>query len=204
MFVLNDLNFAGITAFLAIVALSVQLRVHDVVIDKAHDLNDSRDVVLHVGNLHIADRSAGGKCLELGLEFQLGKSVDWLGNVHMVAVGDIVLVRYALNDAETLLQAFGELVGCTFDGRTVNGERDIGFPFPFVAGIVHVLHDFQCEGGRFRIGVGFPGHVFDTFVQTCIAKGNRGVAAVEQLVDRFAFFETGKSTVLPEDRGSVR
>ncbi len=74
------------------------------------------------------------------------KSVDWLGNVHMVAVGDIVLVRYALNDAETLLQAFGELVGCTFDGRTVNGERDIGFPFPFVAGIVHVLHDFQCEG----------------------------------------------------------
>ena len=135
MFVLNDLNFAGITAFLAIVALSVQLRVHDVVIDKAHDLNDSRDVVLHVGNLHIADRSAGGKCLELGLEFQLGKSVDWLGNVHMVAVGDIVLVRYALNDAETLLQAFGELVGCTFDGRTVNGERDIGFPFPFVADV---------------------------------------------------------------------
>ena len=67
-----------------------------------------------------------------------------------------------------------------------------------------MLHDFQCEGGRFRIGVGFPGHVFDTFVQTCIAKGNRGVAAVEQLVDRFAFFETGKSTVLPEDRGSVR
>ena len=44
-----------------------------------------------------ADSSAGGKRLELGLEFQLGKGVDRFGYMHMVAVGDVALIGYAFD-----------------------------------------------------------------------------------------------------------
>ena len=108
---LHDLNLAVPAADLAIVAFGVQLGVDDVVIDELHHLQHGGDVVLHVRNLHIADGAAGGQVLELGLEFQLGEGVDLLGDVHMIAVGDIALVGDALDDAEALLQALGELIG---------------------------------------------------------------------------------------------
>ena len=66
---LHDLDLAVPAAHLAVVALGVQLGVDDVVIDELHHLQHGGDVVLHVGDLHVADGAAGREVLELGLEF---------------------------------------------------------------------------------------------------------------------------------------
>ena len=101
--VLHDPDLPVKAAHLAVVALGVQLGVHDVVVDEAHDLEHGLQVLLHVGHLHIADGAAGGEVLELGLEFQLVKGVDILSDMDMVAVGDVALVSDALDDAERML-----------------------------------------------------------------------------------------------------
>ena len=54
---------------------------------------------------YIADGAAGGQVLELGLKFQRRKGINRLGDMDMVAIGDIALVGDDLNDAEALLQA---------------------------------------------------------------------------------------------------
>ena len=61
----HDLNLAFITAVLAVIALCVQLRIHNVVINKADHLKNCRNIVLHIRNFHVADCSACGKRLEL-------------------------------------------------------------------------------------------------------------------------------------------
>ena len=109
-FVVHDLNFPVVTAYLTIVALGIELGVHDVFIDEFHDGKDGRDIVLHVGNFHVGNGATGRKLLEFALEFELGERVNLLGNVHVIAVGDIALIRNAGNDAETLLQTFGEFI----------------------------------------------------------------------------------------------
>ena len=62
---LDDLDLAIVAADLTVVALGVELGVHDVVIDKLHDLEHGRDVVLHVRHFDVADRAAGRQRLEL-------------------------------------------------------------------------------------------------------------------------------------------
>ena len=79
--VLHDLDLAVKAADLAVIALGVQLGVHDVVVDELHEAQYGREVVLHIGHFHIADGAAGGEGLELGLEGQLGEGVDLLGDV---------------------------------------------------------------------------------------------------------------------------
>ncbi len=91
-------------------------------------LDNSLQVVLHVGHLDIADGAARGKLLELALELQLGEGVDLLGHVDVVAVGDIALVRDARINAKTLLQALGELVGRGLQRRAVQREVDVLSP----------------------------------------------------------------------------
>ena len=112
--VLLNLDLAVKAADLAVVGLGVQFGVHDVVVDELHDFQNGVDVILHVGHFHVADGAAGGQLLEFRLEGQLSESVDLLGYVDMVGVGDIALVRDAGDQAEPLLQALGELVGGRF------------------------------------------------------------------------------------------
>ncbi len=57
-FVRHDSDFAGVAAFLAAVALCVQLGIHYVVVDVLEQCHDSRNVVLHVRNFNIAHGSA--------------------------------------------------------------------------------------------------------------------------------------------------
>ena len=109
--VLHDLDLAVEAADLAVVRLRVQLGVHDVVVDVLHDRENRRDVLLHVRHLDVADRAAGRELLELRLDLELLERVDLLGHVDVVGVRDVVLVGDALDDAEALLQALGELVG---------------------------------------------------------------------------------------------
>ena len=61
--------------------------------------------------------------------------------MNVIAVGDIALVGDALDNAETLLKALGELVCGRFKRRTVYSEADRRLLLPSVAGGVHVFHD---------------------------------------------------------------
>ena len=124
--------------------------------------------------------------LELGLELQLGKGVDRLGDMDMVAIGDIALVSDALNDAEALLQALGKLIGGGFQGRAVEGIVDIFGGLPLQAFFVHLFHNGQSERSGGGVCVALAGHVLHAFIQTCVAQGDSGVAAVKELVDDLA------------------
>ena len=98
--ILLDTDFAVIAAALAVVRLGVQLRIHDVVIDILHQLQNRIDVLLHIGYFHVADGATGAQVLELGLKGQLGESINFLRNMDMVGIGDVILVRDAGDDAE--------------------------------------------------------------------------------------------------------
>ena len=198
--VLFNLNFSVVAADLAIVALGVQLGIHDVVVDEADDTEDGFEVVLHIGNLDIGDRTAGRERLELRFKRELGERVDLFRDVDMVAVGDIGLIVDALDDAEALLQALGELIRRGFQRRAVEGEVDIVLRLPLLARVVHVLHDGQCKRRCGRVGMALAGHELDTFIKTCVAEGDRRIAAVEELIDRLALLQSCQRSVLPEDR----
>jgi hypothetical protein len=51
--------------------------------------------------------------------------------------------------------------------------------------------------------VGNAQHSYAHFIEACVAEGNGAVIIEEQFIDGFAFFQTGESAVLPEDRGYV-
>lgn len=88
----DNLDFSVVAADLAVVTLGVELGIHDVVVDELHDLEDCVNVVLHVRNLHIGDGSAGAQLLELGLQCELVKGIDFLSDMDMIGVCDVVLV----------------------------------------------------------------------------------------------------------------
>lgn len=109
--ILDNLDFAVETALLAVIALRVQFRIHDVVVDEADHLQNRLQVVLHIRNFNVADRAARGEGLELRLKGELGKGVDVFRHMDVVAVRNVVLVGNAGNDSEAFLQALGEFVG---------------------------------------------------------------------------------------------
>lgn len=110
VFIFFDLDFTFKSAYLAVIGLCIQLRIHDVVIDMLKQGHDSRKVVLHIRNFYVGDGSSRREFLELSFHGQLGESVDWLGYMDMVRVGDVVAVSNVFNDSETILQLFGELI----------------------------------------------------------------------------------------------
>ena len=57
--VVYDLDLSVVSAYLAVIALGVELCVHDVIVDVLHYRNDCLDIVLKVGHLDIADSAAG-------------------------------------------------------------------------------------------------------------------------------------------------
>lgn len=199
-----NLDFPVKTALLAVIAFGIQLCIQNIVINMLHNGKDRLNIILHIGHFHIADGAAGGEGLELGLEGQLGESVDLLGDVDVVGVGDIALVGDILNDAEPLLQALGEAVGGRLQRGAVEGEVDVALRLPLGAGVVHMLHDLQAEGGALLgVGVALAGHVLDALVESGVAQGDGGVTVEEQLVDGFPLLQTSQGAVLPENGGGV-
>ena len=122
----------------------------------------------------------------------------------MVAVGDVALVGDARDDAKAALQALGELVGGGLERRAVERVVDVLGGLPLGALVVHALHDGERERRGLLVGVAVAGHGLDALVEAGVAQGDRGVAAVEQLVDLLALLEAGEGAVLPEDRRGVR
>ena len=101
--ILDDFDLTVIAAALAVIALGIQLCIHDVLIDELHDRQDCRDILLHVRHFHIADRAARRQLLEIRLKFQLAEGIDLLTDVNMIAVGNVVLIGYARNNTEAFL-----------------------------------------------------------------------------------------------------
>ena len=123
--------------------------------------------------------------------------------MDVVAVGDIVLVGDAGDDAEPLLQAGGKLVGGGFQRGAVEGVVDVLGLLPRLAAVVHVLHHAQGKGLCLGVGVALAGHILDALIQAGVAQADGGVAAEQQLVDLLALLEAGQGAVLPQDGGGV-
>ena len=174
------------------------------VVDKFHDSEHSFQIVLHVWNLHIGDGSARRESLELGFQGQLVKGVDVFCYMDMIAVRDIVAVRDALYDAEAFLQALGEFEGGAFQRRAIQRVVDILRSLPFSGVFIQFFHDFQPQGFALRLGQLFAVQAVDAFPEAGVAQRQSGIAAVQVLVDFFAFFQAQKGPVLPEDRRRVR
>jgi len=68
---LNHLDLTVPAADLTVVALGVELCVHYVVVDEAHNVKHGGNVGLHIGNLDVRDRSARGERLEFRLKSKL-------------------------------------------------------------------------------------------------------------------------------------
>ena len=131
------------------------------------------------------------------------ESVDLLGHVNMVAVGDVVFVRDALDDAEALLQALGKLVGRGLHGCAVDGVADALRGPPLRALVVQALHDLEAELTSLIGSVGFSCHAHAHLIKTRIAKADGAVVVKEQAVDLLALFEAGDGAVLPQDGSDV-
>ena len=123
--------------------------------------------------------------------------------MDVVAVGDIVLVGNAGDDAEPLLQAGGKLVGGGFQRGAVKGVVDVLGLLPRLAAVVHVLHHAQGKGLCLGVGVALAGHILDALIQAGVAQADGGVAAEQQLVNLLALLEAGQGAVLPQDGGGV-
>jgi len=117
----------------------------------------------------------------------------------MVAVGNIASVRHALDDAETLLEAFGKLISGALYGRTIDAESDVSLILPAVAGLIHVLHDLQGKGSGRLVGMGLSGHVLHALIEPRISQGNSGITAVKKPVNGFALLKPCQGAVLPEN-----
>ena len=122
-----------------------------------------------------------------------------LTNVYVIAVCDIVVVCDIRNNAESLLQALGELICSRLQRSAVQRVVDVFCFFPFCALIIHILHDRQRERFCFRIGVTLSGHILHTLIQAGVTQADGGIAAEQQLVDLFTLLQAGQCAVLPQD-----
>ena len=108
--ILDDFDLTVVAATLAVIALGIQLCIHDVIIDELHDRQDCRDILLHVRYFHVTDRTARRQLLELRFGYQFFKSINILCNVYMIAVCDLVFVCYTRDQSKTFLQTFCKFV----------------------------------------------------------------------------------------------
>lgn len=186
--VLLNLNLPVIAAHLAVVALGIQLRIHNIVIDKAHDRENSLQVILHIGNLHIGNGSAGRKCLELGLQGQLVKSVNIFRYMDMIAVGNIALVRDILYDAEALLKAFCKFVGSALQRCAIERVVDLLRSLPLGCVFIELSHNLKAQSLTIRLRELFAVQTVNTFPQSGIAQGQGGISVVKIFVNGLALF----------------
>ena len=169
----DDHDLSVISALLAVVALGVELCVHDIVINVLNDCQDRIDIIRHIRNFDIADRSARRQLLELGFELQLRESVDLLCDMNVIAVRNIIPVRDLRDLTEALLQALRELIGRGLERCPVEAEGDVRRSSPLCALVIHELHDLQRKILARRICVGYALHILRALAQACVAEGDR-------------------------------
>ena len=78
-----DENLSIEAAFVTVVRLRVELRIHDVIVDVADDVQHCVDIVRHVRDLNVGNLTAGTELLELGLKTQFIEGRNLLSNVNL-------------------------------------------------------------------------------------------------------------------------
>ena len=124
--------------------------------------------------------------------------------MDVIAVGDIALVRHALDDAEALLQALRKLIGRALERRAVQRIVDDLGGLPLRGILVELLHNFEAKLLALRLGELLADEAVDALPQTGVAERQRRIAAVQELIDGLALLEASKRAVLPQDRRGIR
>ena len=201
--IIRYLDLAVKTADLAIVALGIELGVHNVVVDEFHNSEHSVDIVLHIGNLDVRDCAAGRELLELSLERKLCERVDRLGNVYVVGVGDVIFIGNTLNDTEAVLQTLSKLVGSALKGSAVERVIDILSSLPLSGVLVELPHNFKAELLTLVLGELLSVERVYALPKSRIAERKRGISAVEILVYLLTLLKSGERAILPKDGSGV-
>ena len=100
---LYDIDLSVPTANLAVVRFCIQFGIDDVVVDETDDCQHCLQIILEIRHFYIAYGSTGRKRLKLSFESQFAERVDLLGDMDVIGVRNIALVRNALDHAESLL-----------------------------------------------------------------------------------------------------
>ena len=98
--------------------------------------------------------------------------------MHMITVGNIILICHTFNNAESLLQTLRKLVGRRFHRSPVYGIADVLRLSPLLTFIIQPLHHRKGERPCFRIGMGFSKHPHTHLIQSRISQRNRGITVV--------------------------
>ena len=113
----NDLSI--ITTYMTVIGLCIKLRILDIIINKSNHILQCFQIVAHIRNLHIGDRSTGGNLLELALKAELLKSINLFPDIYMIRVGIVSLIRHILDLPKTLLINLSKTVTETFCRSTI-------------------------------------------------------------------------------------
>ena len=122
----------------------------------------------------------------------------------MITVCNIVFICHTRNQSKTFLQTFCKFISCGLQRGAIQTKIYVVLCLPLAAGIIHMLHYFQCKRCRTRICVGFTCHIADTFTQSRISERDRRITIMKQFINSLAFFQTGKCAMLPQDRSHIR
>ena len=92
--------------------------------------------------------------------------------MYVIAVGYVILVCYARDDAETLLQILGKFISSGLHRCSVYGIADIFSSLPLSTFVVELLHYSERKFLAFLGCMCFADHTDTHFAETGIAKGN--------------------------------
>ena len=67
-----------------------------------------------------------------------------------------------------------------------------------------MIHYFKCKFFTLTACLAFAGHKISKFIKTDISERQRRIPIVQVFINRFTFFQTCYSTVLPVNRAYVR
>lgn len=183
-----------ISAVHTAVAVVVHRTVADVVfIDKRNDVGNGLRVVGGVAvDFHIEDVATACQVVVRSFHFRLVARAAFIPNGNVVRVRVIVLVGYALDDAERAFVLFRELARQTF-GRCGKNTEIVLIAFrEFVGTVAHVGNDFQAQLlAFFAFSVVFARKCHQTFCQSDEADAQRALIddAFYRVV-RLKFFRT--------------
>ena len=133
-------NFAIVTAFRAVIGFRIKFRVGNVIVNILHHGENGVDVLIHIGNFHVADAAAGGNFLEFTFEREFVEDINIFSNIHVVAVGVVAFIRNVFDFAESSFVDGSEAIGQRFRRRAVKGEAQTRFFLPAIHSVAQRVH----------------------------------------------------------------
>ena len=110
--VINSFDFSFISTNITMIALCIELCVHNVFVDALHNSKYTRNILLHVRNFYVADCSTWTKFLKLRFKLKLVERIDFFTNVYVIRVRNVIVVCYIWDDPKCFLKRFCKFVCC--------------------------------------------------------------------------------------------